>query len=131
MFHILFFKDGSSTSSNLKNILADEGIESEIEIIENELDALRRLNVCKYDLLVLGTSSPRLNSLKLLQKIKLYHPAQPVLVLSINNTRSFALQAMRLNAQGYLTNDSIVHELADAVKSIALGRSYMTTSLTA
>lgn len=131
MIHILFINNPTTARSDIQEVLESEGIQSSVETIHDEEIALPKLASNTYDLVVIGTSQKSINSLKLLQKIKLYHPMQPVLVLSLNNTRSFAIQAMRLNAQGYLTNDTVHLELADAIKSIKLGRSYITTALTA
>lgn len=130
MFQILLISDNDPTEANLKQTLMSDEIDGEITKTAAIDDALKILKIQQFDLVVLDAKPEMSNRLKLLQKLKLYYPAQPVLMLGQNTNRSFALQAMRLNAQGYLTEASVNHEFTDAVKSISLGRSYMTTTLT-
>ncbi|MBN2528031.1 MAG: response regulator transcription factor [Deltaproteobacteria bacterium] len=131
MIQLLLFSENTTTNTRLKNILKAEGIDTNISDSSSPEKTLQTLSRTKFDMVVLETANQSINYLKLLQKIKMLHPSVPVLMLSMDNTRTFALQAMRLNAHGFLTKDSMGLELADAVKSIRLGRCYMTTALTA
>lgn len=128
---ILLLTENAETRNTVGEILLAENIPSVItasNYIAHPLDLLAQKH---YDMVVLDATKTSCNCFDLLKKIKMRHPSTPVLMLSLNNTRAFALQAMRLNAHGFLTNDRIVSEFADAVKSIRLGRCYMTTELTA
>ena len=128
---ILLLTENAETRNTVSDILSTENIPTVITDAEYDENPLDLLSQTHYDIVVLDATRTDCNCFELLQKIKMRHPSTPVLILSLNNTRAFALQAMRLNAQGFLTNDRIVSEFADAVKSIRLGRCYMTTELTA
>ena len=128
---LLLFTQNEKTTNTVEEILLTENISTQITTVTSPTDTLSLLAGNAFELVVLETSAKPRNTFELLQKIKMQHPAIPVLMLSLNNARAFAIQAMRLNAQGFLTNDRMASELADAVKSIRLGRCYITTALTA
>ena len=131
MMQLLLFTENTDTRSTVDEILQKENISTTITSVSSHSQTLNQLERNRFDIVVLESTPHPRNSFELLQKIKMRFPSIPVLMLSLNNRRAFAIQAMRLNAQGFLTNDRITSEFADAVKSIRLGRCYMTTELTA
>ena len=128
---LLLFTVNANTRNTVHTILADENISAHIISAKSHEQTLEHLMHQSFDMVIIESTAHSRNDFELLKKIKMHHPTIPVLMLSLNNTRAFAVQAMRLNAQGFLSNDRIASEFADAVKSIQLGRCYMTTELTA
>ena len=82
------------------------------------------------DLCLLDLTMPGLNGLDALPQLKQVAPRMRVLVLSMHASEPYVAAAMRAGAQGYLLKDSAVDELADAIKALREGRSYISRALT-
>jgi DNA-binding NarL/FixJ family response regulator len=61
--------------------------------------------------------------------VKTEHPSVPVLVLTMHAEEQYALRAFRSGASGYLTKDSAGAELVQAIRKLAGGGGFVTTSL--
>ena len=131
MIQLLLLTQNVKTRDRLKSILQSEDVPTKITTVTSLERALTQMSRSAFDIVVLETVAKESNHLELLQIIKMRHPSIPVLMLSLDTSRASAIQVMRRNAHGYLTTESIHSELADAVKTIQLGRCYMTTALTA
>jgi two-component system, NarL family, invasion response regulator UvrY len=131
MIHLLLLTQNVETEYRLTSILDSENLTTTTTSVPSIDQALFQMSQNQFDIVVFETASNGSNHLELLQILKMQHPSIPVLMLSIDNSRAGAIQAMRRNAHGYLTSERIGSELADAVKTIQMGRCYMTTALTA
>jgi DNA-binding NarL/FixJ family response regulator len=56
-------------------------------------------------------------------------PALPVLVLSMHPEEQYAIRSIRAGASGYLTKESASQELIEAIRKVAQGKRYITSSL--
>jgi two-component system invasion response regulator UvrY len=84
-----------------------------------------------FDIVILDISLPGLNGMDVLQKIKEKWPSTNVLMLSMHQPEVFALRAIKLGASGYLTKDTAMEELLDAVIKISDGGKYISSSVEA
>ena len=82
-----------------------------------------------FDIVILDISLPGLNGMDVLQKIKEKWPSTNVLMLSMHQPEVFALRAIKLGASGYLTKDTAMEELLDAVIKISDGGKYISSSV--
>lgn len=82
-----------------------------------------------FDLLLLDIAMPGRDGLDILKEVKTQKPRLPVLILSMYREEQFVLRALKSGASGYLTKDSIPDELIKAIKKIAQGGKYITSSL--
>ena len=87
------------------------------------LDALEA-NPC--DVLLLDLSLPRLNGVEVLRRVRERFPHIQVLVLSMYPEEQYALRMVRAGAAGYLSKDRSEHELVEAIRHVAQGRTYVT-----
>lgn len=88
-------------------------------------EALERVSREEYDVVLLDISLPDRNGLELLRLIKERRPRLPVLVLSMYPEEQYAMRALRAGAAGYLTKESALEELIDAIRRVAAGRKYV------
>lgn len=72
---------------------------------------------------------PGTSGLSLLQDVVRMNRALRVLILSMHPEERFAIRALKEGASGYLTKESAPDELAHAIRKIASGRRYISTSL--
>jgi len=82
------------------------------------------------DLCLLDLTMPGLNGLDALPQLLQVAPRMRVLVLSMHASEPYVAAAMRAGAQGYLLKESAVDELADAIRALRAGRSYISRALT-
>lgn len=93
--------------------------------------ALTLLVSSQYDLTILDISLPVMSGLELLPLMHQKYPNMPVLMLSMFPEEQFALRALRLGANGYLTKQEAADELIAAVNHILTGERYLSRSFSA
>ena len=72
---------------------------------------------------------PGRSGLEVLEDIKAQRPKQAVLILSMHPEEQYAVRALRAGASGYLTKASAPQELIGAIRKVAGGGKYVTSSL--
>jgi len=129
VIRILVADDHLVVRKGLKQIVADT---SDI-IVTDEADSGREvLNKAlkgKYDLVLLDIAMPDMNGLDILKQLKTQSPELPVLILSIYPEEQYAIRALKSGASGYLTKGSASEELVAAIRKVALGGKYVSSSL--
>jgi two-component system, NarL family, invasion response regulator UvrY len=82
-----------------------------------------------WDVLVLDISLPGRSGLEVLQDLKRERAKLPVLVLSVHPEDEYGIRALKAGASGYLTKEAPEGELIKAIRTVAVGRKYITPSL--
>ena len=126
---VLITDDHPIVRKGLKQILDDcPGIKVIYEA-SNGHALLNELIKQKVDVILLDISMPERNGLSLLKEIKNIKPKVAVLMLSIHPEEQYALRSLKLGASGYLTKSSTPDELIIAIRKVAIGKKYITTTL--
>ena len=129
MLQILIADDHPIFRNGLKQILAEEeGMNVKGEASDG-YEALKLLETNTYDALVLDLDMPGISGLDVLKQAKTLYSKLPVLILSFFPEEQYALRALKLGASGYLTKESAVSELVDALHRIIQGKRYVTATL--
>ncbi len=129
MIKVLITDDHPVVRQGLKNVLeacpdikvtgeAGQGSELLEKVIHND-----------YDVILLDISLPGRNGLDLLKEIKSINQSIAVLMLSIYPEEHYALRTLKLGASGYLMKSIAPDELITAVKRVAQGKKYITSTL--
>lgn len=84
-------------------------------------EAYLRLQTHTPDVIVLDLSMPGEGGLSVLRRLKLRWPLIPVLVFSMHDHASFAVQATRAGASGYITKSSDPALMVGAVRRVLSG----------
>ncbi len=90
-----------------------------LEIVRNEL----------ADVMLLDISMPDQSGVDALAAIKARAPDLPVLILSSFPEEHYAMTLIRQGAAGYLSKDCDPEEIAKAIRTVMLGRRYITGTL--
>ncbi len=90
-----------------------------LDIVRNEL----------ADVMLLDISMPDQSGVDALAAIKARAPDLPVLILSSFPEEHYAMTLIRQGAAGYLRKDCDPEEIAKAIRTVALGRRYITGAL--
>lgn len=98
----------------------------EIEEAENGETFINKVLESKFDLAILDLTMPGTSGLEALEQVKLKVPDLPVLVFSSQPEKQYALKALKAGAAGYLSKDSDTDEIVKAIKTLSLGKKYIT-----
>jgi DNA-binding NarL/FixJ family response regulator len=121
MIRVLLADDHPLVREGLKQLLsatADVRVEAEAA---NGDEALALIKASDFDIAVVDLSMPGLAGIELVKRLKLEKPRLRVLVLSMHGEQQYAARALRAGASGYLTKDSAVEQLVNAIRKVAAG----------
>jgi two-component system invasion response regulator UvrY len=129
MIKILIADDHAIVRRGLKQILEDTSdlmVAGEATSGREVVELIRKE---EFDVVVLDISMPGRNGLEVLKDIKSEHRQLPVLVLSMYPEEQYAVRVLKAGAAGYLTKESAPDELIKAIRKVAGGGKYITSSL--
>ena len=93
------------------------------------VEALHLLTLHRPDIAVLDIAMPHLNGLEVAARVQVELPEVRVIILSMYATGSNVQQALRAGAKGYLLKDAAPVELALAVRAVAGGDIYLSSTV--
>jgi two-component system, NarL family, invasion response regulator UvrY len=129
MVKILVVDDHAIVREGLKQIVADTSGLAVTGEAASEQETLELLRKHDFDVVLLDIAMTGRGGLEVLKQIKQEKPELPVLILSMYPEEQYAVRALKMGAAGYLTKVSAPDELINAVKKIATGRKYVSSSL--
>ena len=125
MLRVAIVDDHEIVRAGLREMLADElGIAIAFEAASGE-EALARLQDTACDVLMLDLALPGQSGVDVLRILRQRHPDLRVLVLTGYPEERYALAMIRHGADGYLCKECGRDELLNAVRTVALGRRYL------
>lgn len=93
-------------------------VEESLEVIGQAADGEEAIALTREldpDVIIMDINMPRVDGIEATKKIKDTSPRTSVLMLSVYNYQAYLLAALRAGASGYLTKDTPVQELIDAI----------------
>jgi len=129
MIRVIIADDHPVVRQGLKKIIS----ETTDIVVEEEAgsghEAIEKIRLDEFDVLLLDLAMPGITGLDTLTQIRKEKPRLPVLVLSVYPEEQYAVRALKAGASGYLSKSSAPDELVKAIRTIATGQKYITTSL--
>ncbi len=129
MIRVLVVDDHPIVREGLKQILSD----TEDILVVDEADSGQAVLDCtaksNFDVVLLDISMPGRDGLEILRELKQLKPRLPVLILSMYPEEHYAVRVLRGGASGYLTKSSAPDELISAIRKVASGRKYISSTL--
>ena len=129
---VLIGDDHRIVREGLKQILADAPdvlvvaeAQSGPEVLEQVAALQGRTGL---DLVLLDIALPGIDGLDVLQALKREHPKLPVLMLSTYPEKQYAVRCIKLGASGYLNKSADPDDMLAAVRKVAAGGVYLTSS---
>lgn len=92
-------------------------------------EVMKAVTQIDFDVLVLDVVMPDGGGFEVLNQLKDYSLDFYTIVLSMYPEEQYALRALKAGASGYLTKDSIPEELIVAIRKVASGGKFITSSL--
>jgi DNA-binding NarL/FixJ family response regulator len=129
MLTIYIADDHSLIREGIKNLIKHESDMKVIGETGNPLDIIDDVMKLKPDLIILDLSMPGRSGLDVLKDIKTLLPESKILVMTMMPEDQFAKRTLKAGASGYITKDSAVDEIINAIRKISSGRKYISQSL--
>src|SRR5258706_15566630 len=120
MIRILVVDDHAVVRTGVRRLLADR---PELEIAEaaSGEEALEKVRITSFQLLILDLNLPGLGGLELLRRLVRSVPRLPILVFSLHTEAIYAIRAMEAGARGFVSKNAKAEELLAAVETILAG----------
>ncbi|HMM86102.1 MAG: response regulator [Gammaproteobacteria bacterium] len=129
MIRIAIVDDHAIVREGLRRFFADEVDLRVVGDAANGREALELLRSTEVDVMLLDLSMPDQGGVDALRAIKARAPDLPVLILSGFSAQHYATALLRQGAAGYLNKDCDPEEIARAIRTVALGRRYITPAV--
>ena len=129
MIRIAIVDDHAVVRAGLRQFLADH---VDLRVVAEACNGQEALDIVRQelaDVLLLDISMPGQSGVDALRAIKARAPALPVLILSGFPEEHYATTLLRQGAAGYLNKDCDPDEIVKAIRTVALGRRYITSAV--
>lgn len=104
----------------------------EVAVVGEAADGLATLEAVRElepEVLLLDVAMPRVNGLEVLAQLTRERRATRVLMVSMHGQEEYVLRALDLGAAGYLRKDAGCEQLAEAVRTVLRGGTYLSPGL--
>ena len=105
-------------------------LETEFDVVATATDgksALESIRNCCPDVVVLDLEMPLLNGIEVTRELSEHSPRPAVVICSVDSDPDFIEAAREAGALGYVFKTHAARDLNLAVKSVACGRSFVST----
>lgn len=119
---LLVVEDEAGLRDGIRDYFTEAG--NICETVGDYQDALQKINVYRYDCIILDITLPQGNGLDILQAIKRSRYPDGVLIISAKNSLDDRLQGLDLGADDYLTKPFHLSELRARVMAIVRRKSF-------
>ena len=114
----------------LKNLLLIEGFEVIAEA-SNGQEAVEQTALLDPDVAVLDISMPLLNGIDAAREIRAASQRTKVIFLTMHKHERFVLEALRSGFDGYILKDQTTYDLAQAIRTVMQGDTYLSPAISA
>ena len=122
---ILIVDDHTLLRAGLRALmLQDPGLEVVGEA-ENGRDAIRAVGQLSPDLVLMDLTMPGMNGIEAVTEIKKRYPEVRVLVMTLHKAEDYVHAALKAGADGYILKDATQDEFRVAMRSVLLGKTYL------
>jgi two-component system, NarL family, invasion response regulator UvrY len=129
MINVAIIDDHAIVRTGLRQYLSEQVDLRVVAEGSSGRDAIDILRQGEVQVLLLDVSMPDQNGIDALAAVHARAPELPVLILSGFPAEQYATVMLRQGAAGYLNKDCEPEEIVTAIRTVALGRKYITSAV--
>ena len=92
-------------------------------------EAVRCVEKLEPDLLLMDLSMPRMSGMDAIREVKKRFPDTRIIALTVHKTEEYILTTLKAGADGYILKDATQDELIMAIKSVMVGKPYLSPGI--
>lgn len=125
MIRVLIVDDHPIVRKGLRWMLDEAGGMEVGGEAANGVEALEKLHMEKFDIVLLDISMPEKDGIDTLKEIINLESLTKVLILSIHPENKYAARLMNAGASGYITKEAVRQQLVEAIRTVAAGKKHI------
>jgi two-component system response regulator NreC len=129
MITFVLADDHNIVRQGLRSLLEAEADFKVVGEASDGLEAVRMVGSLNPDILILDLMMGGLNGIEVARQVNRRSPKTAIIILSMYNNEAYVLETLKAGAKGYVLKDSTSDELVKAVREAAIGRHYLSSSL--
>ena len=126
---IVLVDDHAVVRAGVRRLLEQEPLFEVIGEAESGEKAYQILAELKPDVMVMDLSMPGMGGLQAIRRILMRYEKAKILVLSMHEDLSFANQALKLGAKGYLTKNTLADDLVKSIETVTQGDVFLSDEI--
>ena len=126
---IVLVDDHAVVRAGVRRLLEQEPLFEVIGEAESGEKAYQTFGELKPDVMVLDLSMPGMGGLEAIRRILMRYEKAKILVLSMHEDLSFANQALKLGAKGYLTKNTLADDLVKSIETVTQGDVFLSDEI--
>ena len=126
---VVLVDDHAVVRAGVRRLLEQEPLFEVIGEAESGEKAYQILAELKPDVMVMDLSMPGMGGLEAIRRILMRYEKAKILVLSMHEDLSFANQALKLGAKGYLTKNTLADDLVKSIETVTQGDVFLSDEI--
>ena len=113
----------------MRRLLEQESLFEVIGEADSGEKAYQMFGELKPDVMVMDLSMPGMGGLEAIRRILMRHERARILVLTMHEDLSFANQALKLGAKGYLIKNTLGDDLVKSIQTVSKGEVFLSDEI--
>jgi len=126
---IVLVDDHAVVRAGVKRLLEQEALFDVIGEAESGEKAYQLFGELNPDIMVMDLSMPGMGGLETMRRILMRYEKAKILVLSMHEDLSFANQALKLGAKGYLIKNTVGDDLVKSIQALSKGEVFLSDEI--
>jgi two-component system invasion response regulator UvrY len=126
---IVLVDDHAVVRAGVRRLLEQEALFEVIGEAESGEKAYHMFGELKPDVMVMDLSMPGMGGLEAIRRILMRHERARILVLTMHEDLSFANQALKLGAKGYLIKNTLGDDLVKSIQTVSRGEVFLSDEI--
>ena len=126
---IILIDDHAVVRAGVRRLLEQESLFEVIGEAESGEKAYQIFGELKPDVMVMDLSMPGMGGLEAIRRILMRHERARILVLTMHEDLSFANQALKLGAKGYLIKNTLGDDLVKSIQTVSRGEVFLSDEI--
>jgi DNA-binding NarL/FixJ family response regulator len=126
---VLLVEDHALMRAGIRSLLSKEPNLDIVGEASNGRDAINSIQTLKPDLILMDLSMHGGNGIEAIAAIKRRHPKIRILVVTMHQAEEYIHESLQAGADGYVLKDASHEELCAAVRSVLVGKTYLSPDI--